>query len=432
LAEGRSIDHTTLSEFRRKYPEPLKDLFVQIGLLARELGWLSLEQLAFDGTRIRADNRRSRSRTPAELREMREKLAARYAELEAQLTAADAHDQEVFGDASPPDLLEELADTRRLQARVDAALEELRRVEAAGETVPQRIPLTDPQSRITPNKDGGFAPNYTPLATVDVASGLIVSAEVIAMTDEDKHLAAAVDDVTQSFGLAHTPPEVLADSMMATVENLLEMDQREVVLYSPLAGQSNQPNPALRDDPTQPVPAEQWANLPTKPVGRKGAQRPQLLKSAFVYDAERACYWCPQGKALEYAHTTSESVRNRRVVRHRYKATAEMCAGCPLRELCLQGQAQARQINHGEHEQRRIEHAERMATPAAQEKYAKRRHPGERPFAVIKQHFGARRFLLRGLARVGNEWKWLTSAFNLHRLLGLIQSGADPPGLPAT
>ena len=38
LAEGRTIDHTTLSTFRKAHPEALKNLFVQIGLVARELG----------------------------------------------------------------------------------------------------------------------------------------------------------------------------------------------------------------------------------------------------------------------------------------------------------------------------------------------------------------------------------------------------------
>ncbi len=46
LAEGRSIDHTTLSTFRKRYPEALKNLFVQIGLLASELGHVTLAQLA--------------------------------------------------------------------------------------------------------------------------------------------------------------------------------------------------------------------------------------------------------------------------------------------------------------------------------------------------------------------------------------------------
>lgn len=54
LAEGRGIDQTTLSEFRKRHPEALKRLFVQVGLVARELGGVTLTQLAFDGTRMRA------------------------------------------------------------------------------------------------------------------------------------------------------------------------------------------------------------------------------------------------------------------------------------------------------------------------------------------------------------------------------------------
>jgi len=46
----------------------LKDLFVQVALVARQSGLLPLAQLAYDGTRIRANNRRSGTRTLPELR----------------------------------------------------------------------------------------------------------------------------------------------------------------------------------------------------------------------------------------------------------------------------------------------------------------------------------------------------------------------------
>ena len=52
---------------------------------------------------------------------------------------------------------------------------------------------------------------------------------------------------------------------------------------------------------------------------------------------------------------------------------------------------------------------------------------GERPFAVIKQTMGARQFLTRGLARVKQEWLWLATAFNLKRLLPLLQARPGPP-----
>jgi hypothetical protein len=66
------------------------------------------------------------------------------------------------------------------------------------------------------------------------------------------------------------------------------------------------------------------------------------------------------------------------------------------------------------------------AAVAAQEIYAGRCHPGERPFAVVKQAFGARSFLLRGLKHVRQEWRWLASSFNLDRLMSLMRSRAGP------
>src|SRR5215212_6381523 len=97
LVEGRTIDHTTLSEFRRKHPAALKDLFVQICQIARKLGLLSLSRLAFDGTRVRANNRKSGTRTPEELREEQAECEAKFAEYAAQAEVEDSRDEEAFG-----------------------------------------------------------------------------------------------------------------------------------------------------------------------------------------------------------------------------------------------------------------------------------------------------------------------------------------------
>jgi transposase len=428
LAEERRIDHSTLSEFRRKFAAELKQLFVQVGLVARELKLLSLEQLAFDGTRIRSNNRRSGTRTPQQLRELKAELARKFAEAEARGAQEDAQDQQLFGDGAAHRLPAELAELRQRQRCIDAALAELERVEQAGETTPSRLPITDPQSRVTPNKEGGFAPNYTPLATVDVSSGLIVAADVIAMTNEEHYLVAAVDEVQQQFDLAAPPPELLADGLLATGPNLEALEARQVTLYSPVPLPDSSKNPALRDDPSQAVPAAQWEQLPTTVVKpRSGEKRPQLDKSAFVYDPPRDCYWCPQGRQLTPRQTTTEQNRGgQTVVRVRYKADAATCAACPLRELCMQPGAKQRQITRDQHEAHRESLARRMATPEGQAKYAKRRHAGERPFAVIKHQFGARRFLLRGLDQVRTEWRWLATAFNLGRLISLIRTRAGP------
>jgi hypothetical protein len=284
------------------------------------------------------------------------------------------------------------------------------------------MPLTDPDSRITPNKEGGFAANYTPVAGVDVDSGLIVTADVIAGTDEEQLLVAAVQDVEEQF---ETRLEaVLADGLFATGANLEALDQQGITLYSPSGQPDPEKNPAVRADLTQPVPAEQHERLPTKKL--KGGGR-QLEKAAFVYEAERDCYRCPQGQPLTRKQTTTDRRKDgTEIKRTRYEADAADCAECPLKAQCLSGRAKARQISRDQFEPHREALARRMATPEGKAVYAQRRAVGERPFAVIKQHFGVRQFLLRGLDRVRQEWRWLTIAFNLQKLLHALQARPGP------
>ncbi len=425
LAEGHTLDHSTLSKFRRQHKEGIKDLFVQMGLLAQELGWLPLQELAYDGTRLRSSNRPRGSRTPAELREMQAALRQKYTELAAQAEAEDARDEEIFGTNSPHKLPAELSDTTRRLKQVEAALAELERVLTAGETVPSRIPLTDPQSRVTPNKEGGFAPNYTPLVTVDTTHGLIVADDVIAMTNEETHLISQLKSVQADFQLPQLPPAVLADGAMCSGPNLAALEDLGVTLYSPLPGASTATNPALRADLMQPVPEAELGQLPMT-----STKKPQFDKAAFVYDSEHDCYWCPAGKKLSFARHSRETRGGQQVDRKRYQAEASTCAGCALRSRCVQAEKKPRQVSSDQYDPQRARLAERMAQPEAQAKYKRRKEVAERPFAMIKHHFGARRFLLRGLEHVRTEWRWLTTAFNLHRLMSLFSSRAGPAAKP--
>ena len=99
----------------------------------------------------------------------------------------------------PATIAKQPAPMTRQLAALDGAIAEIKRVTEAGQTVPKCIPLTDPQARVTPNQDGGFAPNYTSLATVDVASGMIVACDVIALTDAEHYLVAQVEAVQRDF-----------------------------------------------------------------------------------------------------------------------------------------------------------------------------------------------------------------------------------------
>src|SRR5437762_14233360 len=61
IAGNMHPDHDTLATFRRTFLQELKDLFVQVLLLAREADVLKLGNISLDGTKVHADARHSQS-----------------------------------------------------------------------------------------------------------------------------------------------------------------------------------------------------------------------------------------------------------------------------------------------------------------------------------------------------------------------------------
>ena len=429
LAHGMSIDHTTISEFRRKYPERLRDLFVQVVLIGQKMGLVKFKSIGFDGTRVRANNRKSGTRTPEQLKKAKKELAEQFDRLAAKADQEDDQDEESFGNdnsSSPSEPLSDqqrLEELKRMQSQVDAALDELEKIEQSTESTPSRLPITDPQSRFSKTKEGGFAPSYTPTATVDIDSGMIVDEDVIAQSNESSKLIGTIQRVTEDFGLDGPVGEVLADGLMASGENLAACEELGVDLYSPVPGAHTGENPAVREDLSEPVPVDQIEKLPTKTI--KGETR--FYKQAFVYDAETNVYRCPAGEALTHSSAYTTTQAGKKIHRQRYRALEEACASCSLASQCLRGKAKFRQIDRGEHEDAIDRQVEKMKQPQSSEKYSRRRHAGERPFAVIKQVFGVRQFLTRGMDSVAQEWRWSSIAFNLLHLIAGLQHASRPP-----
>jgi transposase len=436
LTGGLSIDHSTLNLFRHSRKQELKALFQQVVLLAQEVGLVDFRRAAFDGTRVKANNRRSGSRTAAELHSERAAAAKLFDELEAVAAREDAERVPGLEALSAP-LSVPLMDAGRRLATIDAALAELARAEAAGEALPSRIPITDPQSRIMPNKEGGFAPNYTPTALVDVKSGIVTDCDVTSEISDDSLVLPAIQRVQDNFGDKAKPAELLADQAFPTGYNLTQLEAAGIDCYSPTDVTAPAQHPARRADPTQPVSAEQLGQLPlmTKPKSGKlpEDQRRQFAKGAFLYDEANDVYYCPQGKTLTFRNISPEQRRGQpKVLRKRYESQPADCSGCPLRQKCLQDATTTkRTVSRDQYEPVRERHATRMAPPAAQDIYQLRRHAGERPFAFIKQNLGARQFLLRGLNRVKQEWRWLVTAFNIRCLLSAWPSRAGPAANPS-
>jgi transposase len=414
LVEGRRPDYSTIAKFRTRFRGPLKDLFRQIGRMAMTLGLVRLGEVAFDGTRVKANNSRYASRTAKTLEE---KLQALDQLFEQMMAEWEALDEAQASHGSPTRLPEPLAKLEQRREQVRDALEKVKAGDEArrknkgiqAEKNPAQIPTTDTEARVMPNKEGGYAPNYTPTATTDGHRGFIVDCDVIAEVNESQVLVESVERIEENFG--QKPQRVLTDAGNSNGLIMQEMEERGVEFYAPVESQQPQEgNPALRADPTQPVPEAEWPKLPRNPKG-------QLDKSCFVYDAQKDQYYCPQGQTMGRQKNKFVWRGGVRVTVRVYRSRA--CAGCPLAAACLSPTSKQgnRTIARDQYEEVRERTAARMATPSARQLYQQRPRIAETPFGILKSVMGLRQFLLRGLEKVKTEWRWAATAFNLHKLV---------------
>lgn len=411
LTSGRRIDHTTISEFRRKHTKELKGIFKQLIKLAIDLKIANLADLCIDGTRVLADANKYKTWTTQRLARALEQLDAQIAEALENLEVHDSLDEDLLGDDISADRLPEaIRSLKKRREQLAAHLETTKEMDAIrkknGSKGPAQLPKTDPDSRILPNKEGGYAPNYTPMATTETQSGLIVQADVVIGNVEHDQLIDTIDATASDYDV--DVERVTVDSAYTTGKNLSMAEEKEVELIGPLAETSCENNPADREDLSQPVSSDAVDSLPINP------QTKRFDKSAFVYDEASDSYYCPAGKPLcrrKTVNTTSHG--NRRVY------VCQDCSGCPLASRCRKNpdSERGREVRVDEHEGARRRHRERMKTSAARSACSRRQHIGETPFAVLKCCFDLRRFLLRGIEGVRQEWLWASTAFNIKKLM---------------
>jgi transposase len=415
LAEGRKIDHTTLCKFRTRFQEPLKQLFKQLGRLAMELGLIQLVEVAFDGTRVKADASRLHTWTAERVEAALKELEVQIEQLFGEAEATDAADTTLWGEGQRRELPPELADATQRQKKLREVLERLREADAArkkdGIKSPAQLPKADTESTVMPNKEGGYAPNYTPVAGTDGTANFIVDCDVIPGPNEHTELLPSMDRIEENFG--KKPDGVAADKAFGTGPNLEGMEQRGVEFYTPMESPAPQEgNPARRADARQPVLEAEWPKLP-----RNGKKK--LDKSCFVYDEAKDCYYCPMGQEMPYRETKKHERSHGKQAMRIYGCPG--CAGCPLAGQCLDAKAKrGRTVTRDGYEPLRERMHAKLQTEEGKDVYNRRMHIGETPFAVIKGLLEVRRFLLRGLEKVRTEWRWVCTAYNLKKLVAAL------------
>lgn len=407
--DGLLIDHTTFCVFRQRFGTRIQELFKQLNRQSAALKQVTLEELIIDGTRMRANSDRHGARTADSLEARLVIVEQKIAEgLHQLVEEEDAISEELSSKALQARLHSLEEQRRKLQSALEVARErdEVKRQRDGANSTPVRVPVTDPESSIMPNKEGGYAPNYTPVVAVS-PEGVILGAVIADGNAEAATVVGLVDQVSDLHEEPGAIKRVLADSGFASGENLAHMEEEGIEFYTPVTVSGSCAGQAASKTTSE--------SLPT--------QGGKLGREAFVYDAESNSYQCPSGRPMPRLRTITRKSRSGVDVRVQEYRCLD-CSDCPLAQRCLKGKATRRMISRDVYEPYRERVSARMATDPGRQIYSRRAPVVEGVIGRIKASMGVRQFRRRGKINVGIEWGWICTAFNLKKRINISVSSS--------
>jgi transposase len=358
IAANDHPDHDTLATFRRRFLGEIEGLFVQVLLLAREMGMLKLGTIGLDGTKIHANASRHNALSHEHAGKIEAQLKGEVAELMAQAEAADAANMP-DGMSIPDELarreerLRKIAEARsKIEARAkERHARELAEHEAKmaarqaksaatgkkpggkpphppaeGALPSDQINLTDEASRIMPVAGGGFEQGYNAQAAVATGSLLVIAIDVVQAPNDKQQFEPMLGKISALPGELGVVETLLADAGYFSAANV-----------EACKGSGIEPLIAMGRQPHHPPLAERFAKAPPAP------ENPTPVEAM----------------------------------------------------------------------------AHRLKTPEGKALYALRKQTPEPVFGIIKSAIGFRQFSLRGLDKVRGEWSLVAMAWNIKRMFAL-------------
>jgi transposase len=239
LVGGAKPDYHTIGEFRQRFSEELKGIFVQVLVLCAEAGMVRLGHVSLDGTKLRANASKHKAMSYAR---MVEKEAALAAEVEGWLEAGEEEDAAEDAEHGPEDdgwslpkemqrKSERLERIREAKARLEERGRE--QAQAKGEDpekaeVPAKAQsnFTDPESRIMKSSEG-FQQCYNAQVAVDADSQVIVACEVSNAPTDIQRLRPMLEQVHEHTG--RYPDHFTADAGYASEANFAALAEANIV-----------------------------------------------------------------------------------------------------------------------------------------------------------------------------------------------------------
>ena len=253
LGAGNFPSHRTICDFRMRHLPELKELFVAVARLAKELGLVKLGTVALDGTKVKAHASKHKAMSYGRMKEQEQRLKQEIEALLERARVTDAQeDAQGAGDQGEEQLPEELQRRQERLAKIETAKarleerqaqadrergrhpdDEQRRGDGAGRPFkrPFGVPedkaqdnFTDPQSRIM-KMGTAFEQCYNAQAVVDADSQLIVASGLGNKAADNEHLVLMVEMVKENLG--ELPKRVLGDAGFRSEDAFVELEKHK-------------------------------------------------------------------------------------------------------------------------------------------------------------------------------------------------------------
>jgi len=272
ICGGVGVNYHTLADFRVRHVQFLDDLLTRSVAALMINGTVTLNRIAQDGMRVRANAGSSSFRRRKRLKQFLEMADEQVQRLRTELEqnpAASENRQEAAQQRA----------TRERQERVTQALAEMEQIEAqyaardahgskrkksppdGPGSPPQdkrepRVSTTDPQARRMKGADGGFRPSYNVQFATDTASGIIVGVDVINRGDDWGELPPMLDQLDRRY--SRIPAQSLVDGGFARFDAVVEAESQGTEVFAPVPRPKNAKLGPHQPKPKDPPEIARW------------------------------------------------------------------------------------------------------------------------------------------------------------------------------
>ena len=414
LTCGQVPDHSTIAHFVSSMDKEILSIFCNILLVCDQMKLLGGTHFSLDGLKLPSNASKEWSGTFKELKKKSGKLKEKLKQLIGEHKRKDKDE-----DDHSPKRTKQIKRLEEKIARIEKFLKE--NTPKKGKTKTElKSNVTDNESAKMPSSHGVIQ-GYNGQAMVDSENQVIVCAEAFGRGQDHDNLRPMIEGVKENMDRIGKGKECLkgkilsADSNYYHKQNLLLCEEEKIDSYLPDLKFRK------RDEQFEHQYRFKDGINPRKRMKKtKISHENRFDLKDFVYDQERECYICPNGKELRIR---TRNHRSRNISYIRYTAKKRFCKACSMKMRCVGKEdtwGKSILIPYGLNEEQqnlKKKMREKIDSPSGKKIYSQRLAIVEPVFANIRSKKRLDRFTLRGKTRVNIQWMLYCMVHNIEKIM---------------